>query len=444
MSPTLVIFRKDVRHLWPHIILWISVLVSSTIADPWADAYGLPLRTLAAAYLIVTVVQQEALPGDRQYWRTRPFHWHAIFRAKSLFILVFVNGAALLTHAAVLAGYGIPVVEHLPTLLRTQLFLTLLILLPAAVLGALTSNLSQTMLFAFFGLVALVFVSSPIAQALAAGQGWIGTPIAIDLVAGSVIAILVLQYWQRRTLVARIVFLTVALAGSIQLKRVAPPRPPFQHITLDPTTARTLPNRSAVELRIHIDGIPVGVEPIITSVRLIQISKYDHRLQTLEAAIHDFVDGAGWLTIYDSQKMFRSPDYGAVVTGYTGDLNIVLFDQTRTFPVPLDRPVVIPGIGPCSRKKAEYGLFNIVCVSPWPRASLAIQSPGAAKQWIVEQLAFDSTLPTPRTLTPLHKFSTSLLLRPDELAASRLISGQLLGGRHLTFTLPNLPLIPQQ
>ncbi len=107
MSPTLVIFRKDARHLWPHIAVWIAVLLFSTIADPFSDSYAPLLIGVAAAYLIVTAIHQEALPGDGQYWRTRPFHWHDLLRAKVLFLVAFVNGSVFLTHATVLAVYGI-------------------------------------------------------------------------------------------------------------------------------------------------------------------------------------------------------------------------------------------------------------------------------------------------------------------------------------------------
>jgi hypothetical protein len=443
MSPTLVIFKKDARHLWPHIALWIAVLVSSTIADPWGEAYGSTFVALAAAYLIVVVIQQEALPGDRQYWRTRPFHWHDNLRAKALFILAFVNAAVFLTHAVVLAAYGIPVIEHLTTLLRTQLFLTALILLPAAALAVVTSNLSQAMLFAFFGFVALVLVFAPVSHSLPALQVWIGASMATAVAACAGLAILWIQYRHRRTPLARLAFLSVALTVSLQLP-MAPPRPPSQQVNLDPGTARILPNRSAVELRIHIDGIPAGVEPVTARIGLRRITKYDRRMESLEADIHDFAGGTGWLIIYDWEKFFVPLPASIPVLGYSGDLDILLFTQPRTFPIPLDRPVLIPGIGPCSQHKADYGLLDVVCLTPYPRASLAVESPGTAKQWIIDQLTLESRIPTPRSFTPLHKFITPLSLRPGELPAARLVFGQLLGRRHLTFTLPNLPLIPQK
>ena len=134
MSPMLAIFKKDARHLWPQIALWIAVLALSTAGDPFSDSYAPLLVALAAAYLIITAIHQEALPGDNQYWRARPFHWHDLLRAKTLFILAFINAAVLVTHIAVLTAYGIPIVEHLTTLLWLQFFVTGLILFPAAAL----------------------------------------------------------------------------------------------------------------------------------------------------------------------------------------------------------------------------------------------------------------------------------------------------------------------
>ena len=49
---------------------------------------GLPL---VAWYLIARLIHAETLPGDRQFWITRPYRWQSLLGAKVLFVLVFLN-----------------------------------------------------------------------------------------------------------------------------------------------------------------------------------------------------------------------------------------------------------------------------------------------------------------------------------------------------------------
>ena len=45
---------------------------------------------LGCMYLGVSVVQQERVPGDRQYWLTRPYDWRCLLAAKNAFLLIFL------------------------------------------------------------------------------------------------------------------------------------------------------------------------------------------------------------------------------------------------------------------------------------------------------------------------------------------------------------------
>src|SRR5688572_25091111 len=76
----LAIVRKDVRHLWPHAIIFAAVLVFAAISDPTYTRQGSPIYHFYVMYLglplacwnlVVGAVQQERLVGDRQYWLTR-------------------------------------------------------------------------------------------------------------------------------------------------------------------------------------------------------------------------------------------------------------------------------------------------------------------------------------------------------------------------------------
>src|SRR5215510_13691011 len=115
MHRIFAIFRKDIRHLWPQVLLLLLLMAVAAILDP---TYG-PTRTayyellpslvlpLACWLVIVSVIHEEKLPGDRQYWLTRPYCWKELLAAKILFIAAFVNFPLLICHAAVFTAVRI-------------------------------------------------------------------------------------------------------------------------------------------------------------------------------------------------------------------------------------------------------------------------------------------------------------------------------------------------
>ena len=109
MRQTLHIFKKDVRHLWFEIAAAITVVVAFGftgarralwLADPLTNrtaAWTMVLILLPLTWwtLIARVIHDEALPGDRQFWITRPYSWKSLLGAKALFILAFINRSRL-------------------------------------------------------------------------------------------------------------------------------------------------------------------------------------------------------------------------------------------------------------------------------------------------------------------------------------------------------------
>jgi len=82
---------------------------------------GLP-TLLAWWYLIAAVIHEEALPGNRQYWLTRPFSRRDLLAAKAIFILVFICLPDFCTEVAVLLLRGKSPLGYLPDILVSQLF----------------------------------------------------------------------------------------------------------------------------------------------------------------------------------------------------------------------------------------------------------------------------------------------------------------------------------
>ncbi len=157
MRQALHIFRKDVRHLWPAIL----VIMTSTGLFTWMGAYSVPvirqgsstldiyngliqiLMPLGWGYLIAAAIHQEVLPGHQQFWLTRPYSWKSLLAAKGLFILAFVNVPMLLADCVILQIQGFHMTSYWINLVCWQLLFTVVWLLPLAALAAITKNLRQ-------------------------------------------------------------------------------------------------------------------------------------------------------------------------------------------------------------------------------------------------------------------------------------------------------------
>ena len=104
------IFKKDWKLLWP---LVLAVAIGNVAnAALWMElGHFIEPRELAivrvflqlglwlaGAFLIITVVHQDAIPGDRQDWLTRPIKPHHLLLAKLLFLLLCVQGPFVLAN----------------------------------------------------------------------------------------------------------------------------------------------------------------------------------------------------------------------------------------------------------------------------------------------------------------------------------------------------------
>ena len=104
MRQALHIFTKDIRYLRYEIVLVLAIdmvfaAVHARTSHGLNDACWAELALIAvAAFLIGRLVLAEAIPGDRQFWITRPYRWQSLLGAKLLFIVAFVNLPILLAH----------------------------------------------------------------------------------------------------------------------------------------------------------------------------------------------------------------------------------------------------------------------------------------------------------------------------------------------------------
>jgi hypothetical protein len=173
MDQILHIFKKDVRRHWPEILgsLVFLGLFTRHELHPWAKEstafslwqfflrarYIVPGLLLFWSFLIVRIVQDESLVGDRQWWVTKPYVWWRLLAAKILFILVFIAVPLFHTQIFLLLEAHFSVFSNLAGILLLQLSLFFVLFLPSLVLGSLTKNLAQALLgvaIIFFALFA--------------------------------------------------------------------------------------------------------------------------------------------------------------------------------------------------------------------------------------------------------------------------------------------------
>jgi hypothetical protein len=215
------IFRKDFRRLWG----LLAVVVPLEVLSRWLDSSpavaqfalltGL-LQGLAQWLLVISLIYGEAVPGDHQYWVTRPIAWQDLLLAKAAFVLAFIHLPCFLTDAVTLVAHGQSVVRFLPSLLACQfVILVRSVLLPAA-LAAVTATLAQFVWYSlalFIGVYLMAFalvryLSTPMEWG---GVDWVRSTVVAALSGAISVGILLLQYTRRDTRVSRCVTAAVAL-----------------------------------------------------------------------------------------------------------------------------------------------------------------------------------------------------------------------------------------
>jgi hypothetical protein len=216
------IFKKDVRYLR----LEVCLLFALALVYGWSEirdldritngksAFPMLALELLTVFVIARVVHAEAIPGDRQYWITRPYRWRQLLTAKLLFIFVFVNGPLLMAQLLIVHAEKFPVLANWSALLWTQVLFFLCVSLPAAAIGAITSGLVSFVVsvLGFIAINGLLMPRGPLRDAVSMLQvEWVRTAAVLALVLASTVVILLMQYRYRRTLQIRIFAVVAAV-----------------------------------------------------------------------------------------------------------------------------------------------------------------------------------------------------------------------------------------
>ncbi|MBB5063909.1 hypothetical protein [Granulicella mallensis] len=246
MSKTLRIVAKDIRHLWPEVLLTLALtagfaatehfgwqvgqssgLRESQILSAWMNA----LMPLSWWLLVARAVHDESLVGDRQFWITRPYSWQRVLGAKIIFLATFILLPFLLAQCFILHQAGLHPLVVFPGLLLKLVLLFAFVLLPLLALSTVTPSLTRMLLIflavIIYALLAIYLTSAfgptaPLWVPMGDRQIWAAFIFLIPVIA---VAVTLLQYARRRTpisnwlLIGLIGLLTFACIGSVYVKR---------------------------------------------------------------------------------------------------------------------------------------------------------------------------------------------------------------------------------
>lgn len=441
MRQTLHIFKKDVRHLWFEIAVEITVVVAFAftgagralwLSDPVANrtaAWTMVLILLPLTWwtLIARVIHSETLPGDRQFWITRPYSWKSLLGAKALFLLVFINVPMFLADVAIVRAYGLhPLGTELPGLLWSQALLAIVFVLPIAALSALTTGFVQ-LTFAILGpcvvgLAVAVIAPEMVLGRFLGGSAWIRTYYSFLVISVAAPAILVWQYSTRRTAAARCLAVLSALLAVLGMTLIPwsaafkiqswfskqSVEQPLARVDFDSTNkwlTRAVMERNdrvRVELPLNLAALPPGrsAEPEGFSVYL---EAPDGRTWHGEGALPRYASDAGEelsLEVTVDGAFYRKVKDEPIKV--RGSLYLTIFGNRQTARVPFgDKLVPVPRVGVCAASGgANRQSHFLICTSAFrfPPVVVSYRFIESAKTGTDE--ARTSTQPRPVSYSP--------------------------------------------
>ncbi len=209
------------------------------------------LWLIASVILVVMLVQQDALPGTKQDWLTRPIRRRDLLIAKVIFSTLAVQGATIAGDVVQGLGSGFPLKQTLAAAIARAAVGFVAITLPALALGALTQSIADAMVMSVI-LFGGAFLFTVMAIAISGdshefdptnmtGVEWIPNLVRYVLILVGAVAIMTWQYRTRKTLRGRIAMAIVLLI--VLCSQVIPWRPVFaieRHLSAQPGAASAI------------------------------------------------------------------------------------------------------------------------------------------------------------------------------------------------------------
>ena len=358
MKQILNIFRKDLRRFWYEIAVSLALLATYSWNDArgWAGERNIAasgggiaalfdyqvlsglvavLLPIAWAFLIVRVVQGEALVGDRQFWVTRPYEWKKLLAAKVLFVAFTINVPLLIADVVLLAKAGFPPAHYVTGLLWMQVLIALILILPIATLATVTASVVQMILAIL--VVALYMICIAWLASVIPSSSFSGPVDSLEfaLLIATCLAVILWQYARRKTATSRWMIVGLALAVALivaatpydaivnhEFPRIRPGDPlPVQLALLpaDSSQAAEVPDKEkevAIQLPLSTAGMAEDSIVVLSGVKVL-----------LEAP-NGLRWNSGWVS-YGQTELF--PDQWGTQVSFT--LKKAFFEQVKSAPV---------------------------------------------------------------------------------------------------------------
>ena len=402
MKQTVHIFRKDLWHHWPEVLVSLALLIAFTLDEPgrWvpehevsesrvhAILYGLLIVLLILSWglLIVRAIQSERLAGDRQYWTTRPLEWKRLLAAKIMFVAFFVNAPLLIAQVVLLTRAGFRLrSSFVPGLFWMHLELIVFCMLPVAALATVTATIAQVLLVLLAIAAYVAGVAALASYIPSAGFSTGSDALQAMILIGACLVTFVWQYAERETNRSRA--LLVIAAGMIFIVVVATPyrtlvayqyprvgtamQQPVQFV-LDPVK----PSAAAVEPDEKKD-VDIRIPILVSGIAEGSIVSADGAMLTIEAP-----DGQRWnsgwkhaglrllpnqqraLIDFEVKKEFFDKIKSSDVKARIAFALTTFHDKDAKQVIATDSEFAVPGFGSCSIERG-YSRNSLQCRYPF-------------------------------------------------------------------------------
>jgi len=456
MRQAIHIFLKDSRQFRVPIAISLAwtVLIAVTAVEPWlsgpqrgawddaqflVQGYGLVILAGSWVLLIALAFHADALPGDRQFWITRPFSRASLLGSKCLFVLAYITVPTMVAQGLTATLNGVPFRHFIGGLLWEQVLVTVLVVLPAAALASATSALAPFVLS--LPLAALLLFADQLAGNWNKLE-WVRTTAALLVVTAFSTAVVLNQFYRRQTRGSR----TVGLAGVLAVIVVL----------------TTLPWNKAFALQTHT-GVPhlVTLQALLTPLPKPNSPQRDSRIQ-----LHFSLNGQSEDTLVKCESaevavqtptglnwrsnLIRFPEWPAMsamadgclvqlqlpdaITSelrpvhVTGALSITVFGPETVTKIPVDEgATVLPSGEVCAGRKFVKNVWSIEKrrVEPWPvsivecrRAFLPVEASLARedrKPSVENRLVSYGPFPAQFALHPMFVYQNEFNAIPETL-----------------------------
>jgi hypothetical protein len=436
MQQVLHILKKDIYCFRVEIV----VVLLSALVSVWAGLVvggvqqPMFLRVLlwvTGTYLVTSVIHAEAIPGDKLFWLTRPYHWKSLLAEKLLFLFLFVSLPPAILMFIALHDAGFSTLSILPSLLLWEVLIFLVWILPVAALAAITDKLTSF-------LIALLFVgavASAVPGLVSPGPdlpdpvAWVPPAvIALILVLGAS-GILYLQYKGRRTVLGRvfaagIVVLGVLVAVAMPLAVAMRVQSLFSTEDID-HSAMTLSmpggaiqNRSGVGFPLDLNGTPAGyiahVDALVGEVVVADGQTWDISSHRMES--ERFVQGGPLrINAYTGHALVEQAR-GKTVT-VRGSVYVTLFTVEKTWNI--ERLEIAESIADgveCRRSRPVVGMMSCRGLLGAPRGRFGIRVDERERVWTLGEDSY-SPFP-PLRLVPYDEVFVGNMARPPRALRS--------------------------